>query len=41
MAIAGPAERVSKQSVSGLVERLHEEAHQISAKLGALVPELR
>jgi len=41
MAIAGPAERVSKQSVPGLVQRLHEEAHEISAKLGALVPELR
>ncbi|MEO7007402.1 MAG: IclR family transcriptional regulator [Terrimesophilobacter sp.] len=41
MAIAGPAERVSKQSVTGLVQRLHDEAQQISAKLGALVPELR
>ena len=41
MAIAGPAERVSKQSVTGLVQRLHEEAQQISARLGALVPELR
>ena len=40
MAIAGPAERVSKQSVAGLVRRLQEEAQQISGKLGALLPEL-
>jgi DNA-binding IclR family transcriptional regulator len=40
MAVAGPAERVSKQLVPGLVRRLHEEAHEISSKLGALVPEL-
>lgn len=37
MAIAGPAERVSKKSVPGLVKRLREEAQEISAKLGAVV----
>ncbi len=37
MAIAGPAERVGKESVPGLVKRLREEAQQISAKLGAVV----
>lgn len=40
MAIAGPAQRVSKDLVPELVRRLHEEAHEISVKLGALVPEL-
>jgi len=40
MAIAGPAERVTRQSVPGLVQRLQDEARQISSKLGALEPEL-
>jgi DNA-binding IclR family transcriptional regulator len=41
MAIAGPAERVTKQTVPGFVQRLQDEAHQISSKLGAMDPELR
>ena len=36
MAIAGPAERVTKEWVPEIVRRLHEEAHEISVKLGAL-----
>ncbi|WP_308467082.1 IclR family transcriptional regulator [Rathayibacter soli] len=40
MAIAGPAERVTKLSVPGFVQRLQDEAHQISSKLGALEPAL-
>jgi IclR family KDG regulon transcriptional repressor len=36
MAIAGPAERVTKDWVPTIVRRLHEEAHEISVKLGAL-----
>lgn len=36
MAIAGPAERVTKRAVPGLVKRLHEEAHAVSAQLGAV-----
>ena len=35
IAIAGPAERVSKKSISNLVNRLREEAQEISTKLGA------
>lgn len=38
MAIAGPAERVSKKSVPHLVKRLREEAQEISTKLGAIAP---
>ena len=34
MAIAGPAERVTKRAVAGLVKRLHEEAHEVSVQLG-------
>ncbi len=37
MAIAGPAERISKKSVPGLVRRLREGAQDISARLGAAV----
>ena len=36
MAIAGPAERVTKGAVTGLVKRLHEEAHEVSVQLGAV-----
>lgn len=36
MAIAGPAERVTKRALAGLVNRLHEEAHEVSVQLGAV-----
>lgn len=38
MAIAGPAERVSRQTVPLLLEHLQDEAAQISSKLGAMTP---
>lgn len=36
MAIAGPAERVTKDSAPKLVQRLHEEAREVSVRLGAV-----
>ena len=36
IAVAGPAERVTKRSVSRIVARLNEEAHAISVQLGVM-----
>lgn len=36
MAIAGPAERVTKPALAGLVKRLQEEAGKVSVQLGAV-----